>query len=230
MSGIDLLRNAPLFAGVSEETLASLAQCLGKRTFARGMILFHKGSPGNSIYLIDQGKIRIFILSEAGQEISLNIHGPGDCFGELALLDGFSRSAGAMAVEQTVTYSLQRQDFLRHLDESPKMARALLAQVSSHLRNATDYAESLAFLDVYGRVASILLKLAERYGTEEDDGSGGVQIDMRLTQAELAGYVAASREMVNRVLKSYRAQGLISIEGQYITILDEQCLRNRITY
>ena len=90
MSSIDLLRNVPLFADVSEETLASLAQCLGKRTFARGMILFHKGSRGNSLYLIEKGKVRIFILSEAGQEISLNIHGPGDCFGELALLDGFS--------------------------------------------------------------------------------------------------------------------------------------------
>jgi len=227
MNGIELLRKTPLFAGVSEEILASLAQCLGKRTFARGMILFHKGSPGNSLYLIDQGKIRIFILSEAGQEISLNIHGPGDCFGELALLDGFSRSAGAMAVERTITYTLQRQDFLRHLDESPQMARALLAQVSNHLRNATDYAESLAFLDVYGRVATILLRLGERYGIQEDNG---VQIDMRLTQAELAGYVAASREMVNRVLRSFRAQGLISIGGQCVTILDEQGLRNRITY
>ena len=227
MSATDLLRKTSLFAGVSEEILASLAQCLGKRTFARGMILFHKGSPGNSLYLIDQGKIRIFILSEAGQEISLNIHGSGDCFGELALLDGFSRSAGAMAIERTVTYTLQRQDFLRHLDKSPRMARALLAQVSNHLRNATDYAESLAFLDVYGRVATILLRLGERYGIEEENG---VQIDMRLTQAELAGYVAASREMVNRVLRSFRAQGLISIEGQCVTILDEQGLRNRITY
>ena len=227
MNGIELLRKTPLFAGVSEEILASLAQCLGKRTFARGMILFHKGSPGNSLYLIDQGKIRIFILSEAGQEISLNIHGPGDCFGELALLDGFSRSAGAMAVERTITYTLQRQDFLRHLGESPQMARALLAQVSNHLRNATDYAESLAFLDVYGRVATILLRLGKRYGIQEDNG---VQIDMRLTQAELAGYVAASREMVNRVLRSFRAQGLISIGGQCVTILDEQGLRNRITY
>ena len=227
MSGIDLLRKTPLFAAVSEETLASLAQCLGKRTFARGMILFHKGSPGHSLYLIDQGKVRIFILSETGQEISLNVHGPGDCFGELALLEGFSRSAGAMAVEQTVTYTLQRHDFLRHLDQSPQMARALLAQVSTHLRNATDYAESLAYLDVYGRVASILLRLGERYGIKEDEG---IQIDMRLTQAELAGYVAASREMVNRVLGSFRSQGLISIDGQTVTILNEQGLRDRITY
>lgn len=227
MSSIDLLRNVPLFADVSEETLASLAQCLGKRTFARGMILFHKGSRGNSLYLIEKGMVRIFILSEAGQEISLNIHSAGDCFGELALLDGFSRSAGAMAIEQTVTYTLQRQDFLRHLDESPQMARALLAQVSAHLRNATDYAESLAFLDVYGRVASILLKLGERYGVDE---SGCIQIDMRLTQSEIASYVAASREMVNRVLTSFRAQGLISIEGQCITILNEPGLHSRIAY
>ena len=130
-------------------------------------------------------------------------------------------------MERTITYTLQRQDFLRHLGESPQMARALLAQVSNHLRNATDYAESLAFLDVYGRVATILLRLGERYGIQEDNG---VQIDMRLTQAELAGYVAASREMVNRVLRSFRAQGLISIGGQCVTILDEQGLRNRITY
>ena len=227
MSGIDLLRKAPLFDGVSEETLASLAQCLGKRTFARGMILFHKGSPGNSLYLVDQGKIRIFILSETGQEMSLNIHGPGDCFGELALLDGFSRSAGAVAMERTVIYTLQRQDFLRHLDHSPQMARALLAQLSAHLRNATDYAESLAFLNVYGRVAFILLQLAERYGIEEDDA---VQIDMRLTQTDLAGHVAGSREMVNRVLILFRAQGLISIEGQCSTNQLWCLLRGSIAY
>ena len=227
MNGIELLRKTALFADVPEETLASLAQCLGKRTFARGMILFHKGSRGNSLYLIEQGKVRIFILSETGQEISLNIHGPGDCFGELALLDGQTRSAGAVAVERTVAYTLQRQDFLRHLDQSPQMARALLAQVSTHLRNATDYAEGLAFLDVQGRVALVLLRLAERYGVEDDNC---IQIDLRLTQSDLAGHVAASREMVNRVLRSYRTQGLISIEGQCIRILDEQGLRNRITF
>ena len=191
------------------------------------MILFHKGSYGNSLYLIESGKVRIFILSETGREISLNLHGPGECFGELALLDDLPRSAGAVAIERTVTYTLQRQDFLRHLDQSPQMARALLAQMGAYLRNATAYAEGLAFLDVYGRVALVLLRLAERYGHQS---GRAIQIDLRLPQTELAGYVSASREMVNRVLRTFREQGLIKIEGQTIIIVNEQGLRDRIIY
>jgi len=226
MSKITALRNVPFFAGLPDQELEALANSLKKRTFGKGMIIFHKGSPGQSMYIIESGKVRIFILSESGQEISVNIYGPDDTFGELALLDGLSRSAGAVAMEQTVTLTLHRDDFLRHLEAYPQMAQSIIEVLSTRLRYTTTYAESLAFLDVYGRVAAKLLELAERYGVQKE----GIEIELRLTQAELASWVGATRESINKVLGTFRGQRLIEVEGQKITILDRQGLKKRILY
>jgi CRP/FNR family transcriptional regulator/CRP/FNR family cyclic AMP-dependent transcriptional regulator len=221
-----MLRNVPLFAGLVDQELEVLADSLGKRTFARGMVIFHKGSPGQTLYIIESGKVRIFILSESGQEMSVNVYGPGDVFGELALLDGLPRSAGAVAMEKTVTLTLHRDDFLRHLQACPQMARSIMEVLSTRVRYTTDYAESLSFLDVYGRVAAKLLELADRYGVEKE----GIEIELRLTQAELASWVVASRESVNKVLGTFRDHGLIEVEGQRITIRDRRGLERRILY
>jgi CRP/FNR family transcriptional regulator/CRP/FNR family cyclic AMP-dependent transcriptional regulator len=225
MSGLDLLRKAPLFAGLPEAELTTLAARLGKRTFGKGMILFHKDSPGQILYLIESGLIRIFVLSENGQEMTLNLHGPGECFGELSLLDGKSRSAGALALEPTVTYTLHRDDFLGCLREHPLLAQRVLELLADRLRHLTAFAECLAFLDVPGRLAAALLDLAERHGTRL--GNGTVAIDLHLTQTELATWVGATREMVNRALMVFRDQGCITIEGQKIKIEDERLLRAR---
>lgn len=226
MSKMTMLRNVPLFAGLSDQELEVLADSLGKRTFGKGMIIFHRDSPGQTLYIIESGKVRIFILSESGREISVNIYGPGDVFGELALLDGLPRSAGAIALEKTVTLTLHRDDFLRHLEAYPRMAKSIMEVLSTRLRYTTAYAESLAFLDVYGRVAAKLLELADRYGVQKE----GIEIELRLTQAELASWVAATRESVNKVLGTFRDQGLIKVEGQRITILDRRELKRRILY
>ena len=227
MSSLTMLRNVPLFAELSDQEIGALADSLAQRTFAKGMIIFHKGSVGQNLYIVESGKVRIFLLSESGQEISVNLYGPGQVFGELTLLDGLPRSAGAVAMERTVTLILHRDDFLRHLEAYPRMARSIMAVLSTRLRYTTSYAESLAFLDVYGRVAAKLLELADRYGVPQGED---VVIDLRMTQAELASWVVATREFVNKVLGAYRDQGLIRVEGQRITILDEQRLKKRVVY
>ena len=221
-----MLRNVALFAGLSDQALEDLASSLGRRTFAKGMIVFHQGSSGRTMYIVESGKVRIFSLSESGQEVTHNIYGPGEVFGEFSLLDGLPRSAGAVAMEKTVTHTLRRDDFFQHLEASPSMARSIIEVLTARLRFTTEHAESLAFLDVFGRVAMRLLDLAGRYGTEED----GTELDLRLTQAELATWVAASRESVNKVLSTFRDQGLIAVEGQKVTILDLEGLERRITY
>ena len=226
MSRVTMLRNVSFFAGLSDQELEVLADSLGKRTFGKGMIIFHKGSPGQTLYIIESGKVRIFILSESGQEISVNVYGPGDVFGELALLDGLPRSAGAVAIEKMVTFTLHRDDFLRLLETCPRMAKSIIEVLSLRVRYTTEYAESLAFLDVCGRVAAKLLELADRYGVQ----TAGIEIELRLTQAELASLVGATRESVNKVLGAFRDQGLIEIEGQRITILDRPRLKRRILY
>ncbi len=227
MSRIDMLRKVPIFAGLSDQELEVLADSLGKRTFAKGMIIFHKDSPGRSLYLIESGKVRIFILSESGGEISVRIYGRGDVFGELSMLDGQPRSAGAVAMERTEVLTLHRDDFLALLARFPHVAAGVIATLSQRVRYTTKYAESLAFLDVFGRVADRLLELADCYGV--DTGEGTV-IDLRLTQSELASLVGTTRESVNKVLGLFRDEGLIRCQGQQITILDRRELKRRIMY
>jgi CRP/FNR family transcriptional regulator/CRP/FNR family cyclic AMP-dependent transcriptional regulator len=226
MAEVALLKQVSLFEGLSDDQLQILSASLGRQVYRQGMVIFHKDSPGDSLYIIESGKVRIFVLSEAGQEISVNVYGPGEVFGELSVLDGLPRSAGTVALEQTVVHTLHRQDLMRHLNANPQMAWSIIQVLTARLRYTTAYAESLSFLDIYGRVASKLLELADRYGVDGD----GIEIDLRLTQAELAAWVSASRESVNKVLGTFRAQGLVEIRGQKIVILDQPGLHRRILY
>jgi CRP/FNR family transcriptional regulator/CRP/FNR family cyclic AMP-dependent transcriptional regulator len=226
MTVATMLQKIPLFSGLTAEELDLLADATGKRAFAKGMIIFHKDSPGQTLYIIESGRVRIFILSESGQEISVNVYGPGEFFGELALLDSLPRSAGAVVMEDTVTLTLQRDDFMRLVQEHPEISMSIMRVLSTRLRYTTMYAEGLAFLDVFGRVAAKLIELADRYGKEGE----GVEIALRLTQGELASWIGASRESVNKVLGAFRDQGLIALDGQRITVLDRRELRRRIMY
>lgn len=223
MSRLDLLRHTALFSGLTDDELGLLALQLVRHTFGAGVVIFHRGTPGSALYLVESGRVRVFLLSEEGHEITLNFHGPGECFGELALLDGLPRSAGAITMEPTVVHALQREDFLRQIHAHPHIADSILAMLSRRLRQLTDYTESLAFLDVTDRVVAKLLEMAERYGVEGD----GIQIDLALTQGELATWIVASRERVNKVLGILRDRGLIRVDGKQITILDREALRQQ---
>lgn len=223
MSVVNLLRRVSLFADLRGEELNALSRCLGKRTFASDMILYHKGNPAQNLYIIESGEVRIYALSDSGHEITLEVYGPGECFGETALLDGNLRTTGAMALEKTVTYTLDRDDFLQCLDRHPQVARRVMALLAHRLEHAMTYAENLAFLDVAGRVAAVLLELAARYEVEH----GSIEIDLHLTQGEMASWCAASREMVNKVLAAYREQGLIKMERQAIVIIDLAGLKRK---
>jgi CRP-like cAMP-binding protein len=223
---VGLLRRIPLFAGVSDRVLDDLARGLGKRTFGKGMIIFHRDSPGQTLYIIESGLVRIFSLSETGQEITVNLYGPGEVFGEIAVLDGQPRSAGAICMERTVTHTLHRGVFLPCMARSRALSQTVIDLLNARLRYTTIHAERLAFLDVYGRVAAKLLELGERFGTV----GGGSVVGLRMTQGELATWVVSSRESVNKVLSNFRDQGLIAVDGQEITILDRRGLEERIVY
>ena len=226
MSVPDFLCQVLLFVDMSEGELLLLADCLVRRVFPRDTILFHKGSPARSLYLIESGAVRIFTLSEAGQEITLDIYGPNECFGESALLDGNFRNTGAVALKETIAHTLNRNDFLHCVERQPQMARRVMVLLLHRLEQVTAYAENLAFLDVSGRVAIVLAKLATRCGSE----CGSIEIELPLTQSELASWCGASREMVNKVLHSYREQGLITMEGHKIVIQDLVGLKRRIEW
>lgn len=227
MAGNVLLRKSQLFSGLSDQELSALSSLFQRRSFGRGVIIFHKESPPQNLYLIESGRVRIFVLSSAGQEISLNILSEGECFGELSLIDGLPRSAGAVTMEVTVVHSLDRVHFLQTLENYPHFARNLIDLLGRRLRYNTALAESIAFLDIYGRVAAKLLELADRYGTIRPEG---ILIDLRLTQTELASWVMSSRESVNKVLGVFRERGFVQFEGQTLWILDRTGLQKLANY
>jgi CRP/FNR family transcriptional regulator, cyclic AMP receptor protein len=220
----ELLRRVVLFKSLTDEMLEGLATHLRRRTFRRDTILFHKDQAGDALYIVEAGRTRIFAPAEGGDELTVDVHGPGDVFGEMALLDGLPRSASAVTLEDSVLYTLGRDEFQMHLAAHPQLASALLELLSTRLRHVMEYAETLAFLDVYGRVAHALLTMAERYGVQDD----GLLINVDLTQTELASMVAATRERINRALAAFRAQGLIELRGKKYVILDPKRLRERI--
>jgi len=225
MPRLTSLRSVPLFSGLSDEQFASISKTLDKRAFGKGIIIFHKDSPGRTLYIIESGKARTFILSEYGQELTLNLHGPGDALGELALLDGKPRSAGAVTLEPTVTFTWDRDDFQRHLRAYPQLALSLAEMLAARLRYTTTQTQCLTFLDVDGRVAAKLLELAERFGVQRE----GLEVEMALTQGELASWVGTTRESVNKALGSLCHQSLIDISGQTVRILDARGLRRLAT-
>jgi len=227
MSRVSLLRSISLFSGLSDAELEVLADRLGKRTFGRGVIIFHKDSPGNILYIIEAGKVRIFVLSESGQEISFRIYGTGEVFGELSMLDGLPRSAGAVAMEETHVLTLQREDFMELLEAYPHLAKGVIATLTARVRYTTQYAENLTFLDVEGRVAQRLLELADQYGIQT---AGGLEVAVQLTQSDLASLVGATRERVNKVLGAFRDQGLIELDVDKLVIRDRRGLRRHILY
>ena len=215
-----LFANAELFHALPKEVRHEIVSKCHRRIFHRGRVIFHKETNDRTLYLIASGRVRIFLPGESGREFTLNVCGPGEAIGELSMLDGQPRSASAQALDEVVAYTLHYDEFVRVLDPSP-LAVAVLRVLSARLRRAADEAESLALFDVFGRLARRLLELAERHGS-------GREIDLELSQTDLASLVGATRETVNRAMAAFRQQGLIDQQGHRIVILQPDLLRQRI--
>ncbi len=218
-------KQVSFFADLPEEEIQALSPITKRRTFRAGEVIFHRDDPGQVLYMIKEGKVKICIISPDGQEVSLAVFGKGEYFGEFALLDGLPRSTDAVALEKVECYTLQRSDFHNTIQKNPKIAILILEALSKRLRNTNQMVEDLIFLDVYGRVAKKLLELAEAHGNKVDDG---VRIDVRLTQQELAAMVGASRESVNKVLGYFTDKNFISTDKHRITIHNTNDLKRRI--
>jgi len=219
------LERVPLFAGLDAEALQDLAAVVRRRTFRPFEVIFHRDDPGQVLYVIQSGKVKIYLTSPDGQEISLTVFGPGDYFGELALLDGQPRSASAIAIEQAETFALQRADFIKAVMRHPRIAIQVMHILSRRLRQTDAMIEDLLFLDVHGRVAKKLLELAEIHGVRTLQG---IRIELRLTQGELAAMVGASRESVNKVIGYFTDKQFISTDKYKITIMRLADLRRRV--
>lgn len=219
------LKQVDIFAGLDDEDIQELMSVARRRSFRAGEVIFHRDDPGQVLYMIKEGKVKISLISPDGQEISLVVFGKGEFFGELALLDGEPRSADAIALERVECYTLQRDDFHKAIMRNPKIAIKILEVLTRRLRKTDNHVEDLIFLDVYGRVAKKLLELANEHGSTVEDGT---RIEVRLTQQELASMVGASRESVNKVLGYFTDKQFISTDKHKITIHRIADLKRRI--
>lgn len=218
------ISRVPLFAGLNEQQFAALAARTSHTSLRRGEVLFEEGDPGDRLFIITEGKIKLGHSSDDGRESLLAILGPGEIIGELTLFDPGPRSTTATAVSSASLLSLDHADLMSVLDTSPEVAKHMLRALAQRLRRTNESLSDLVFSDVPGRVAKSLLDLADRFGTVTDNG---VHVPHDLTQEELAQLVGASRETVNKSLADFVSRGWIRLEGRAVTLLDVDRLARR---
>ena len=199
-----IFENVPLFAGLGDRELDVLQQHAKLRSYPRNIVVINEGDEASTLYVILSGQVKVFLSNEEGKEIIVNMQGPGEHFGELALVDSAPRSASVMTVKQSRLASISKPDFRKVLAEHPDIAFRLIQNLAGRVRVLSENIKNLALLDVYGRVAKTLLSLAREH-------NGKLVIEERLTQQDIANRVGASREMVARIMKDL-------VNGQYITV------------
>jgi len=221
----DLIGAFPLFASMTVESRASFAEQLHRRPVRRGEKLFVEGEPGDAVYLLLKGKVKIFRTSPDGRENLLIVMGPGEVFGELSLFDPGPRTATASAVVSSEVASLDHAELTRLLEHRPETAALLLRVLARRLRRTNDAISDLVFTDVPGRVAKALLDLADQFGIR--DGGQQIRVEHGLTQEELAQLVGASRETVNKALADFASRGWLRLESRTVVVLDPERLEHR---
>lgn len=220
----DVVRQAPLFAALDAEASSALRSNMTTVELGRGEILFHEGDPGDRLYVILDGKVKLGRASGDGRENLLAVLGPGEMFGELSLFDPGPRNATATAVADTTLIGLGSDDLVAWLDGRPDVSRQLLRALARRLRRTNEALADLVFSDVPGRVAKALLDLSERFGRPTDDG---LRVAHDLTQEELAQLVGASRETVNKALADFASRGWLRLEARAVVLLDIERMRRR---
>lgn len=220
----DALMRCRLFAGLDASSLAVLSGALRPRRFRKAETIFHAGDPGDSLFIVSDGQVKITLPADDGSEPAiLTTIGSGGFFGELALLDGAPRSATAIALDAVEALVLRRDAFDALVDSQPTLRHALLAALAGEIRRLTAQVEDLHFLDLPGRLARHLLRTAIGPSATTDDItalSGEIRLPWPYTQAELAGMIGGSRQSVNRLLADFVSSGLLQFDGDDLVIPD----------
>lgn len=220
----DELRSAPLFAALDDEAARTLRKSMIEHRLSRGDVLFAEGDPGDHLYVIAEGKIKLGQTAADGRETLIAVLGAGDLLGELSLFDPGPRTATAIALVETTVLALGHDDLKPWLSGRPDLAIELLAALAVRLRRANETLADLVFSDVPGRVAKALLDLGAKFGQPSPEG---LVVTHDLTQEELAQLVGASRETVNKALGDFSARGWVKLESKSVTITDPVRLERR---
>jgi CRP/FNR family transcriptional regulator, cyclic AMP receptor protein len=219
------LRGVELMTGLSSEDLLRLAQLCQLVKFRRAERIFTESQPGACLYVVMSGRVKIFGSSSQGRAKTFAYLEPGDFFGEMSLIDDEVRSASAAALEDSVLIMLKSEDYRKLMLMRPAIALEVLKTLSSRLRRANKEIEALSFNNVLGRIAQILLDLADRYGKKTDEG---IRIEMELSHKELAEMAGTAREVISRVISRFRRIGCVSFFDNKLIITDHDKLKSWI--
>ena len=220
----EVLRRAGLFQGVDPADVEALGSQFEVFDAPRGTTLFNEGEPGDSLYIVLAGKIKLGRRTADGRENLVAVMGPSDQFGELSLFDPGPRTSTAVAVTDARLARMSKQALRSWITQRPQIAEQLLRVVARRLRRTNAMLGDLIFTDVPGRVAKQLLQLSQRFGTMEN---GQLRVTHDLTQEELAQLVGASRETVNKALADFASRGWIRLESRSVVLLDLDRLERR---
>lgn len=223
MNKTDLLKAIPLFSGLNQDLIETVAEKVLDRRYKKGMLIFLEGEPGDSIFVIYSGKVKLTMSSEEGQEKIILILQAGDLLGEVVLFDSGPYPVTAEVIEDSHIGSLGVKEVDELLLVNPDLSINLLKIMSKRLRQLQRQIKNLALKDAYGRLASRLFKLGREYGVDIEEGK---QIKVALTHQELANFIGTSRETVSRILREFEKEGAISVKRQIVTITDEKKLRS----
>ena len=218
-----ILERTQLFRGLAAATIQQIASLSIRRSYSRGAVLFAQGDPGDALYGVVTGKVRISASSSDGREMFLNIMEPGDVFGEIALLDGHHRTATASATVPSELIIITRDHFLGLLKREPTVVTHVIQLLCNRIRWTSGLAEESALLDVPQRLAQRLLSLINLHGHKTSTG-----VELKISQEELARFLGLSRQAVNQRLQAWKAQGCLILGRGKIVIADEQALREII--
>ena len=218
-----VLRSIPLFSTLGDQAIERILRIARPRSVRARAVLFDKGDAGAQLYAVLSGRLKVVTSGVTGADATFSILGPGDVFGEIALLDGHVRSARVTALESCHLVVIDREPFVEFLRASPDMAVGMLAVLAHRIRVLSERVEDAAFLDVPARLAKQIVRLAERYG---EPAPGGVRLALRISQHELGELVGATRESVNKHLQSWSRRRLVAREGGRLIVRDLRALRS----
>lgn len=213
---VELLKKVPLFENVEDAELGRISQMLVEKGFSKDATIVAKDEPGDAMYIIARGRVKVVMPGDGGREVILNILKAGDFFGEMALVEKDSpRSADVVSAEDTRVLVLKREVFVDHVLQSPKIALNIMSELSRRLRRADELISDLALLDVGARIARIIFELGERDGVDTEEGR---VVRERPTQQDIASMIGTSRETVSRMLSDWQRAGLIEMRGRELVL------------
>lgn len=217
MESIEFFKKVPIFSDLDEGTLKKLSTLGTIRTYPKHSVILSEEDPGSALFVIISGKVKVFRSDkeDVSKEVILSMLNPSDFFGEMALLDGLTRSANVVALEDSKLFIIQRNDFLNLLHEHPDVSVTLLQEITQRFRAATMKIKALSLKDAEGKVATVLLQLADDIGRIKQ---GVVEIEKLPFQHELANMAGTSRETISRTLHSFAKKGLVELDGSKLRI------------